>query len=197
MSSFSRVLGALAGPRSRRSVQQHVIFIRICAFWRLKTRKIFWPRRGVRLKAGAAKFSLWYILLLAPFRITSPHRQRRAHLWRRVHALRSHQHRGGVGGGGALLSGWWRWRWRRRRRRRGCFSGGRGCIRRVAASGRRAARREDAAINRHLVALECALAVLNARDRQMVCAIIAQRRRRRCGCAHAPAEPKQRKHARQ
>ena len=71
-------------------------------------RKIFWPRRGVRLKAGAAKFSLWYILLLALFRITSPHRQRRAHLWRRVHALRSHQHRGGVGGGGALLSGWWR-----------------------------------------------------------------------------------------
>ena len=41
---------------------QHVIFIRICAFWRLKTRKIFWPRRGVRLKAGAAKFpdTTWF-----------------------------------------------------------------------------------------------------------------------------------------
>ena len=41
---------------------EHVIFIRICAFWRLKTRKIFWPRRGVRLKAGAAKFpdTTWF-----------------------------------------------------------------------------------------------------------------------------------------
>ena len=42
-SSFASVFGALAGPRSHRSACH---FCKDLAFWSLKTRKIFWPRRG-------------------------------------------------------------------------------------------------------------------------------------------------------
>ena len=42
-SSFASVFGALAGPRSHRSACH---FCKDLAFWSLKTRKFFWPRRG-------------------------------------------------------------------------------------------------------------------------------------------------------
>ena len=52
--SVAEMEAAIGGSNKNREIQAACTLFLIDA--RIKNRKLFWPRRGVRLKAGAAKF---------------------------------------------------------------------------------------------------------------------------------------------